>query len=83
LDQGREQIATFVRLCRCLVGKHAIIDVVDVLNDGIGTDDAAMDSRSAGKRSREQNSGKASEMHVEVWYLDLEICIRMKTLVQT
>jgi hypothetical protein len=71
LDQGREQIATFVRLCRCLVGKNAIIDVVDVLDDGVGTDDSAMDCGSAGQRGREQNSGKASEMHAEVWYLDL------------
>ena len=65
LNQCSEQIATFVSLCCLAIRKYTIVDVIDVLDDGVGTDDPAVDGCSAGKRSREQNSGKASKMHDE------------------
>lgn len=39
------------------------MDVLDVLDDGVGGDDAAMESRRASERSRKKSCGKASEMH--------------------
>jgi hypothetical protein len=65
LDQGSDQIATLVGLCCFTVRKYTIVNVVDVLDYGIGGDDSAVKGCGACKGRREEDSGKASEMHVE------------------
>lgn len=50
LDQRGEQVTAFVRLCSSLVGEHALVNVLNILDDGVGGDDAAMKSRSASER---------------------------------
>ena len=65
LDQGSDQVAAFVGFCCLAVGKHTIINIVDVLNYGIGSNNSAVNSCGTRQRGREQDSGKASEMHVE------------------
>jgi len=68
LDEGGGQVAAFVRFRGGLVGEHTLVNVVNVLDDGIGGDDARVDGCGAGKRDcREEESGYVGELHVGLW----------------
>ena len=65
LNQDIDQITAFVGLCCLAIRKHTIVDVVNILDYGIGSDDSAVKCCGACKACKEQDRGKASEMHDE------------------
>jgi hypothetical protein len=64
-DQSRGHIATFIRFCGSLVGEDTRMDVLNILHNRVGGDDARMDSCSTGKGyGREEERSEIGELHV-------------------
>ena len=64
LDQCGSDIAAFIRFGGGLVCEHTSVNILDVLHDGVGGDEAGEGGGPRERDGREEQGGEVGDLHV-------------------